>query len=278
MTSIAIITTCKGRLAFLKQTLPRMVATGFPVTVVDYDCPEGTRDWVRANFPDVNVVAVTDRPVFNHSEARNIGARSSASDALAFVDCDVTLSDEFADAAKALALSVGSFHIGDLAPRGELIGDCIIARRNFEEVGGYDEIIAGWGFEDFDLYLRLELRGMTRKSIRANLMAVIPHSHDLRVVFTAEKNMWVSHRLNRVYSRIKLDLEAHFRRSLTLTERKQIRKTAEEAVSRLRNEQPGKALSFLVPLGHDTFITPSPDPSEGAYTLEGFLSYTLSLG
>jgi hypothetical protein len=37
MTSVAIITTCKGRLAFLKQTLPLMVATGFPVTVVDYD-------------------------------------------------------------------------------------------------------------------------------------------------------------------------------------------------------------------------------------------------
>jgi hypothetical protein len=64
MTSVAIITTCKGRLAFLKQTLPLMVATGFPVTVVDYDCPEGTGDWVAANFPDVNLVRVKDRSFF----------------------------------------------------------------------------------------------------------------------------------------------------------------------------------------------------------------------
>ena len=39
----SIVTTCKGRLGNLKQSLPTFVAeAAAEVVVVDYDCPEGT--------------------------------------------------------------------------------------------------------------------------------------------------------------------------------------------------------------------------------------------
>ncbi len=73
--SLSIITTCKGRLAHLKESLPAMAAQpGAEVVVVDYDCPEATTAYVREHFPAVKVVKVEGRPHFNNWEARNIGA------------------------------------------------------------------------------------------------------------------------------------------------------------------------------------------------------------
>jgi hypothetical protein len=51
--AVSLITTCKGRLAHLKETLPAFLAqgAGCEVIVVDYDCPEGAATWVNANHP-----------------------------------------------------------------------------------------------------------------------------------------------------------------------------------------------------------------------------------
>ena len=72
MTTIACVITCKGRLHHLKQTLPLIVAMGTSeVIVVDYGCPDGTGDWVEANFPGVTVVRVDDDPGFSPARSRN---------------------------------------------------------------------------------------------------------------------------------------------------------------------------------------------------------------
>ena len=71
--AISFVTTCKGRLSALKQSLPRMVAQPHAeVIVVDYDCPEGTGAWVAAEHPAARVVQVRDAPVFNIARARNL--------------------------------------------------------------------------------------------------------------------------------------------------------------------------------------------------------------
>jgi glycosyltransferase involved in cell wall biosynthesis len=275
--TIGIVTTCKGRLAFLRQSLPAMMATGFSVTVVDYGCPDGTAAWVRENFSSANVVAVSDRPFFNHAEARNLGAQSSPGEALAFIDCDILVGDAFAEFVKANAIGENVFLVGETGTDGAIVGECVVPRRKLQEIGGYDEVITGWGFEDFDLYLRLEMTGAQRQFMPRHLFSPVTHSDDLRTAYTEQKNRWESHRLNRIYSRIKLDLETHFRRSLTVSERKQVRQSAEDAVNKLRSEPSDKALSFSIPLGRDNFVTPTQNPQDGAYTLEGLLSYRLRL-
>ncbi|HUN46623.1 MAG TPA: galactosyltransferase-related protein, partial [Stellaceae bacterium] len=169
MTSVAIITTCKGRLGFLKQTLPAMVATGFPVTVVDYDCPEGTGDFVAANFPGVDVVRVKDKPLFNLAEARNIGAQQTASTALAFIDSDMLLSTRFAETAVNLDFET-AFFTASPSGRGDLTGQCLVASQVFQKVGGYDSIMVGWGYEDADLYARLETRGLELRTLPPGLV------------------------------------------------------------------------------------------------------------
>ncbi|HET7097660.1 MAG TPA: hypothetical protein VFJ68_09740, partial [Casimicrobiaceae bacterium] len=50
-----IVTPCKGRLQYLRQALPTFVVQKetevVVVVVVDYDCPDRTKDWVAGPFP-----------------------------------------------------------------------------------------------------------------------------------------------------------------------------------------------------------------------------------
>jgi glycosyltransferase involved in cell wall biosynthesis len=92
MKSIAFVTTSKGRLNHIKETLPLMAAQNpDEIIVVDYGCPDGTGDWVEANFPVVKVVRIDDDPGFCVSRARNRGAAKSACDLICFIDADIKL-------------------------------------------------------------------------------------------------------------------------------------------------------------------------------------------
>jgi hypothetical protein len=75
MTAVAFITTSKGWLHHIRQTLPLIVAQSpAEIVVVDYACPEQTGDWVEARYGSVKVLRVSDDPGFCVSRARNIGA------------------------------------------------------------------------------------------------------------------------------------------------------------------------------------------------------------
>jgi|SRR5579883_844521 glycosyltransferase involved in cell wall biosynthesis len=276
-----IVTTCKGRLEFLRQTLPLMIATGLPVTVVDFDCPDGTADYVGQNHPAVNVVHLKNQPIFSLSIARNEGARHSKGALIAFIDSDVMLTEGFGAFVRARERSEDEFFTGDLG--NSLAGQCLVPRGRFDEIGGYDEAIVGWGFEDYDLYSRLTAKGARQELFPSGLMSSIPHAESLRLRFTGEnKNRWVSHRINSVYSHIKRDIEGASR-PLTLKERRDLRQMVERVIGRLRASGSG-ALAFSLPL-KELSLAVTPDvlasdtkAKEGAYHLDCSLTYTLSLG
>ena len=75
---VSIVTTSKGRLHHIRDTVPRMLACGVDeVLVVDYGCPDGTGDWVERHCPGARVLRVTDDPGFCLPRARNLGARAT---------------------------------------------------------------------------------------------------------------------------------------------------------------------------------------------------------
>ncbi len=276
--SCSIVTTCKGRLAFLRQTLPLMVATGLPVTVVDFDCPDGAGTYVAQHHPTVKVVSLKDQPIFNYSVARNAGARQSGGDWIAFIDSDVMLSERFAAFASTADLAAREFFNGDTAD--ELIGQCLVPRRTFEDVGGYDEAMLGWGVEDVDLFARLAAKGLRRRGFGPGLMSAISHDDAIRLRFTGQDNKWASHRINSLYSQIKRDIEGASR-PLTLKERRDLRQMVEKVIGRLRTSG-GGALAFSLPL-KELFLTPLPDASKediesGEYLLSCSIDYKVSLG
>lgn len=205
MATLCYITTCKGRLHHLKQTLPRVVnQPDVSCVVVDYSCPDGAADWVIANFPQVKVVRVTGEAGFSAPRARNLGAQAASSPWLAFFDADILWSPE-----------LGSTVIPQMRPghfyRARPVtlqtwGSLICHRQDFDAVGGYDEAFSGWGGEDDDLLARLSMHGLVSAGFPASLIGEIPHDDDTRVRFYDIKNKAVQHRVNMLYMQVKLDL------------------------------------------------------------------------
>src|SRR5690606_12453971 len=92
MGRIAFVTTCKNRLDHLRRTLPTWMAEDpDEIIVVDYGCPQGSGDWVRAHWPQVRVVRVDDDSGFCLSRARNLGAREVTADWICFIDADIVV-------------------------------------------------------------------------------------------------------------------------------------------------------------------------------------------
>jgi glycosyltransferase involved in cell wall biosynthesis len=205
MPLISAITTCKGRLAHLKQTLPTLMALpDCEVVVVDYDCPQGAGAWVRDSYPRVRVVEVSDRPYFNAAAARNLGAAAATGEWLVFLDADVSVAPGFSAAVEGL-LRPDAFLLADPRRPG-LWGALVVERRHFNAVGGYDEVFEGWGAEDVELPERLAMRGLRQGSFSRVLLTVIAHGEAERTRFHEITDRRLNALINEVYRTAKTDL------------------------------------------------------------------------
>ena len=218
---LCFVTTCKGRLDHLKQTLPLMVAVeNTRCVVVDYGCPQQSGVWVQQNFPQVHVEFVTDDAEFCLARARNFGVRTVTSPWLCFIDADIRIQAGFAAWLKEPRKPNGIYRAPPLAMT--TWGTMICRTDAFRAVGGYDEVIRGWGGEDDDLYLRMRSAGGVDADIPPELLAPIEHSDQLRTAFYPLKDRYLQHRINYLYTHLKADIGRHSPTFLTLDGRRQI--------------------------------------------------------
>jgi hypothetical protein len=197
-TPLIIITTCKGRRHHLEQTLPGWLAEPHvSVVVVDYDCPQETGTWLAANYPAVRVASIRQQPTFNLGRARNSGARAAPPGWWAFLDADTRIAEGWADAVRS-SLWRGHYHLAEPVSSEMLYGSCIVHSDDFASAGGYDELIDGWGAEDFDLYGRFRQCNIRPASWNGTLAHPIAHSDQERTRFYDDEKI-VSANRNGVY-------------------------------------------------------------------------------
>jgi glycosyltransferase involved in cell wall biosynthesis len=203
--TVAFVTTCKGRLHHLQQTLPLMMAQRpHEMIVVDYSCGDGTGAWVEANFPAAKVVRVPGKPGFNLGDARNHGAAAAASDWLFFVDADIRMTPE-ALATVAPLLQPGGFYMPKWI-KGmsvEVWGSCVAPTADYRAIGGYDEVIEGWGHEDEDFYHRLQMRGIERRHYPPGLLVPIAHGDEERDISATARSKYENEASNAFYAMAK---------------------------------------------------------------------------
>ncbi len=219
--ALSLITTCKGRLGHLRQTLPLMAAQGAEVEVVmvDFDCPEGAGAWARSAQPQAVVIQARDRPQFSAAEARNLGAAAATAPWLFFIDADVQAHG--AVAAEILPrLAPGEYLIPEPRTRG-LWGAVVVAAADFQRIGGYDEAFQGWGGEDDDLLLRLDQAGLRRGHFPSAGLSCFEHDNALRTRHHAHKDMALNSLINSFYIGVKTDL-AKVRVSLSARDREAV--------------------------------------------------------
>lgn len=225
--AIAFITTCKGRLHHLKQSLPAMAAQHpDELIVVDYDSPDGAGDWVEAHFPQAKVVR-TSQPDggFNVSRARNLGAAAVTSEWLVFVDADILLAPSFA---QALRPAVTRGHFYQPVPKdtgaGGTYGTFACAAADFRAIGGYDEVFEGWGREDKDVYIRLQRAGIKKAFYAPGLVRGIAHDDSERHIHADMKDRWQNEAVNACYleAKVRISVTRGGRGNLPLAERRNL--------------------------------------------------------
>jgi glycosyltransferase involved in cell wall biosynthesis len=212
--SVAFITTCKGRLQHLKETLPGIVGqVPDEIIVVDYGCPDHAGDWARERFPAVKVININDDPGFCLARARNAGAAAAESEFLCFIDADVRINGDWLSWMRKNLDPRFVFRAARINGKRDLNtwGTVIVHRKAFELVGGYDEVYRGWGGEDDDLYLRLKIMGVPESPYPSAYVSAIEHDDSLRTTFHVIKKKSLNHAVNEMYKEAKLHLIATHR-------------------------------------------------------------------
>lgn len=192
--SVSIVTMCKGRLQHLKQTIWSMLQQDCDeVIVVDYGCPDGAADWIESvaipKLKCVRVVNNTDE--FSCSRARNIGASVASSEYIAFIDADARLPSGCVDRI-INAMRRNAWQLACPA-RGEFInGQCVVTRKAWSQVRGYDEGFVGWGYDDIDFYDRVKAAGIASGLVQNCGLIMVEHDDVSRTQFHQEKDRDVS--------------------------------------------------------------------------------------
>lgn len=214
--NISIVTTCKGRLRHLQQTLPLLVAQApAEIIVVDYGCPDNTGDWVANNYPAVVVIRVNDDEGFCAARARNFGAMAAKLPWIFFVDADIQVSANLFEWMNFNLDNRFFYRAGrvDGARKRDTWGTFICSKRIFESISGFDEVFRGWGGEDDDIFRRLSWMGASESEYPGEFVTPIPHDDHVRLAFYDIKERDIHHCINWFYIEAKMQMMAiHGRR------------------------------------------------------------------
>ena len=264
MAQLTYITTCKGRLAHLKQTLPLAMAQRLSCVVVDYSCPDGAGAWVAEHFPEVTVVRIAGQAGFNAAKARNAGAAAATTPWLIFADADVLLAPKFVETVSP-NLATGTFYrASPVTPQtwGTIVG----ARDDFAAVGGYDETYEGWGGEDDDLIWSLMITGRKPAGFAPALLSEIAHSNEERTRFHDIGDLLVQQIVNHTYLSAKFDLWRLVGKALPMPERKAMYEKIKRAVAVF--DQRGRTTPLVIELAVPNVIIRGPADDAGAHAPE----------
>ncbi len=222
--------------------------------VVDFDCPDGTGQWVKENFPQVHVIKVNAQPIFDYSRSRHIGGHAVKTKWIAFFDADVLVSEHFFEK-MAPNLREGAFYT-PVSDDGNTWGSCFVEKKLFDRVEGYDEAIKHWGGVDTALYNVLSFIGARNESYDGKLIEAVQHSDEERLVFTNLRDVNFAKQLATIYEICKLDIMRIEQTLLDLEFRITLRQTTHNALVQMI-ESSSKTTKFSIELPSKTLVRPS---------------------
>lgn len=180
---VSVIIPCKNRLNHLQQTLPLVIKQDYEdleIIVVDYNCPQKTWQWVAGLVsPKVNyVIADVEPNEWSLSAARNLGYKHSTGEMLFFLDADARLLQPDFISRNVWHCVDGAFVCG--WGTGKAHGCMMLRRSAFEAVRGYNEAIRSWGYEDLDIFIRLQNQLAQERRDWAAGIETIEHGPEIR--------------------------------------------------------------------------------------------------
>lgn len=221
---ISIICACKNRYDALRLSLHSWLHFDEvkEIIIADWSSDEPLEHLVDLD-PRIKVVRVNNEEKYVWSHALNLAASLATQDYILKFDCDYVLNpyvsffDQFSvdensflsgltrteqvefynEELGAYAINYREMSIEEVrdycfsySPFFKFLkGILFVSRENFNKVGGYDESIDTYGWEDSDMIYRLELLGLQHKTISFNYSIIhLPHPDRKRFIYSKNYN------------------------------------------------------------------------------------------
>lgn len=190
---ISVVTCCMNRSENLLKAIASWVACPQinEIIIVDWNStiPFGD-ELAAAGIHDerILIARVNDQPRWILSYAFNLGFRLASYDKILKTDADIIIRPAFFEDNE---LRESTFLSGDwrIAEKGQehINGFFFIRRADLMKVKGFNEYITTYGWDDDDIYFRLEQQGFNRVRINPRGIYHIPHDDAQRVDAVATK-------------------------------------------------------------------------------------------
>src|SRR5258708_34902499 len=170
----SIVTPNRNRLDTLVQVVPSWQAAPLvsEIVIVDFgsDRPMGLAD-----IPDrrkLELVEVGATEEWRIGLAINLGVDHAACDAILKLDSDIEITrpDWLSD----LALD-GAFYRGRYTTTVSN-GQAVFLKRHWQAIGGYNEWLSGYGFDDSGFFMRDPPSGLGERAVAPGVRRALPHS------------------------------------------------------------------------------------------------------
>lgn len=193
---ISFCTVCMDRLANLEETLPVNIRDNLEYgdlefLILDYNSSDGLEIYVKNNFNTfiengkVVYYRTSTPSYFNRSHSRNLAFKLASGDIVCNVDADNFLGKGFATYLGQVFINNPNVFLTALKDgliiNSDLMGRLCLRKSDFISVKGYDEKMVNYGFEDYDLINRLNLKGLVNKPIKNEYLQALKHGDNERI-------------------------------------------------------------------------------------------------
>lgn len=184
---VSLVTCCMNR----EQNLIRALASWVvcpeitEIVIVDWGSNRPVREVLREarmDDPRIRVVRVEDEPRWILSYAFNLGFRVASCEKILKADADIVLDPAFfaRNPLRSAQFIAGNWRVVD-QDQAHVNGFFYAHKRDLAAVAGFNEFITTYGWDDDDLYERLERHGLTRCDVDTGTIHHLPHSDEERV-------------------------------------------------------------------------------------------------
>lgn len=179
---VSLVTCCMNRNANLMRALPSWLAQGevAEILIVDWSStPPVAEDLRAAGIADrrIRILRVEGEPRWVLTYAFNLGFRAAQFDTILKADADIVLAADFfaRNRLEDGALIAGNWR--DAPPdQPHVNGFFLVRKAALARVGGFNEHITSYGWDDEDLYARMVIDGIRRVNVAAGTIHHLPHS------------------------------------------------------------------------------------------------------
>lgn len=194
---ISFCTTCMNRLLHLKKTLELNLFDNdymdLEFVILDYNSSDGLETYIKETKMDhiisgklVYYKTFTPK-YFERSKSRNIAFKLGSGEILCNLDADNFTGKNFASfLAKSFKMYPNTF-LSPISPNlsedsSDVLGRLCVKKEDFNAIGGFDERMIYYGFEDYDIVNRLMNSGIQRRVLlNFEYLRAITHSNEERL-------------------------------------------------------------------------------------------------